>query len=118
MRAYFVYGSGRISELGHVEPDNLDELLASAERSLAEPDVDRQFGLGVCRDDRDFAQITPVGNDQFLLWSDRTARKKGLLNFLSPPRPISPVLEGRVAALEALRNYMASTREDFEARYG
>jgi hypothetical protein len=118
MRAYFAYGGGKISELGPLDPAKLDELLGRAELSLAEPDVESQFGLGVCRSDSDFAQVTPVGKGEYLLWSDRIVKKGGLLGLFTPAKPICPVLKGRGAALEALHMYTASSREEFEARYG
>lgn len=118
MRAYLAYGGGKVSELGTVEEGHLEELLTRAELSLAEPDIERQLGVGLCRSDRDFAQVTPVGQGEYLLWSDRIVRKGGFLGFLSPGKPIKPVLKGRAAALEALRTYMRSSREAFEARYG
>ena len=118
MRAYFVYGGGDILELGPTSIDKLDSLFSKAEASLAEPEAERQFGLGICRTDRDFAQVTPVGGGEYLLWSDRIVRKGGLLWFFATSRPIQPTLQSRVAALDALRFYMESSREAFEARYG
>ena len=118
MRAYFAYGGGEISELGPAGLDELDSLLAQAEASLAEPSAERQFGLGLCRSDDDFAQVSPVGRGEYLLWSDRIVRKGGLLGLLARSRPIQPILQSRTAALEALRFYMQSSREAFEARYG
>lgn len=118
MRAYFAYGGGKLLELGPVGSDKLDELLAQAEQSLVEPDLERQFGLGLCRSDRDFAQVTPAGGGEYLLWSDRIVGSGGLLGIFTRSRPISPVLQGRAAALTALEVYMKSSRDAFEARYG
>ena len=103
MHAYFAYGGGEISDLGPASVDKLDGLLAHADASLAQPELDRQFGVGIYRTDHDFAEVTPVGRGEYLLWSDRIVRKGGFLGFFSPSRPIQPILQGRMAALEALR---------------
>jgi hypothetical protein len=117
MRAYLAYDDGAIEELGDIVRDQVASLIDKADASLA---ADRQFGIGLYRNDKDFFEIRPVGKCEYMIWSDIIAKSQssGLLGFLFKRKShIDKVLSGRDTAAEAAFYYMEYPREAFERRY-
>ncbi len=117
MRAYLAYDDGAIEELGDIERGQVASLIEKADGSLAS---DRQFGIGLYRNERDFFEIRPVGKSEYMLWSDIIAKSQssGLLGFLFKRKThIDKVVSGRDTAAEAALYYMEYSREAFERRY-
>ncbi|WP_111265062.1 hypothetical protein [Marilutibacter maris] len=116
MRAYRLSRRG-IEELGPVSSEQVQALIADAEASLSGAG-DEGFGIGLYRSEQDFIEIAPVGNDTFLLHSDRICDRRGLLARLFGGCHIQTRLVGRRQAIDAAQYYLEVSRESFERRYG
>jgi hypothetical protein len=84
--------------------------------SMKEPE--RQFIVGFYKaEKRDFVEISYVGNDQYLVWSDRITPPKLLFARLFGSMHIERFVQGDEEAFEAIKFYMERSREEFEERY-
>ena len=118
MRAYFAYDEGRIEELGETTKEQVLTLIEQAEASLAK---DKQFGVGFYRTERDFFEVRPVGESQYILWSDLIAdsgNRGFVARFLRSKTHIEKIVDGRVLAAAAAYDYFECSREEFERKYG
>lgn len=118
MRAYFAYDTGGMEELGETSQEQIPSLIARADASLS---TDNQFGVGLYRSDDDFVEIRPVGNGEYLIWSDIIAvgSDRGFLSLLfGRKQHIDKVVAGRDLATAAAYDYMERSRAEFERRYG
>jgi hypothetical protein len=118
MRAYFAYDEGGIEELGEATREQVLSLIARAEASLS---GDKQFGAGFYRSERDFFEVRPVGNSQFMLWSDLIAdsgNRGFVARFLRSKAHIEKIVSGRDLAVAAAYDYIECSREEFERKYG
>ena len=113
MRAYKAFDDGRIEELGDIPSSHFVEYIEAAAESLGGD----SFGFGLMRSEKDFVEIRPVGNDQYLIWSDVLVRRKGLLSALFSRAHIEVLVDSRERALEAALAYENCPREEFERRY-
>ena len=118
MRAYFAYDEGGIEELGEATREQVLSLIEQAEASLTK---DKQFGVGFYRLERDFFEVRPVGESQYMLWSDLIANtgNRGLVARLLQRRThINKIVDGREFATAAAYDYFEFSREEFERKYG
>jgi hypothetical protein len=113
MNIYKCYDSGGIEELGFYNEKELPRLISQAVESLGNND----FGIGVNRTEKDFVEIRPVGNNQFMLWSDRLNKSGSFLSKIFQSRNIQLTLKGEDEAIEAIKHYVMSSRERFEEKY-
>lgn len=66
---------------------------------------------------RDFFEVSYVGNDQYLVWSDRLIPPRSLFARLFGSSHINTFVQGDEEAFEAVKFYMERPRSEFEARY-
>ena len=112
MRAYKGFEESGIEELGPVSGEQVADLIAAAEASLS----NKPYGLGLYRSKKDFVGIRPVGDSEYLVWSDRISGGGLLARFFSSGH-IEKVVRSRAEAVEAALYYMDSSREAFERKY-
>lgn len=117
MRAYMRYEQGEVKELGEVGRKQVQGLIDRADFSIVTP---RPYGLGFYRSEADFLELTPVGQSEFLLWSDLiTGRQDASLlrSLLRSKQHIDIIVKGREAAAAVVLEYMDSSRQAFERRF-
>lgn len=118
MRAYFAYDEGGIEELGETTKEQMLSLIEQAEASLI---GDKQFGVGFYRTERDFFEVRPVGKSQYMLWSDLisdSGNRGFVARLLRKKTHIEKIVAGRDLAVAAAYDYLESSREEFERKYG
>lgn len=113
MRVYKGYDSGDIEELGSLVEDNIPEMIDGAVNSLGSND----YCIGIYRSEKDFMEVRPVGNEQFLIWSDRIIKHGNLFKRLMLKAHIEKVVNGRENAISAINLYVNGSREEFEQCY-
>jgi hypothetical protein len=102
-----------IEELGRCELADVGPLIAS----LKEPGSDSII-MGFYKfTKRDFVEISYLGNDRFLVWSDRLISPRSLGARLFGSRHVEAFAQGEIEAFEAVKHYLQRPREEFEARY-
>ena len=65
----------------------------------------------------DFVEVSYVGNDVYLVYSDRITPSRSLLARLLGSRHIERFVQGDEEAFKAVEFYMERPREEFEERY-
>lgn len=115
MRAYKSFDESGEEDLGDIPNSQIPGLLDESEASQTEKNP---FSLTLCRSNEDFVTITPVGKSSYLVYSDRIAGRKGFLASLFMQKPIQKIVEGRAKAIQAAMDYIESSREEFEQKYG
>ncbi len=113
MNIYKAYESGNIEELGSLDETKLPSLLVESANSVGKND----FGIGVNRSKKDFVEIRPVGNEHYLVWSDRLCKIGSFWDRLKQPQHIQKTVTGETEALKAIRVYTTKSREAFEKAY-
>lgn len=111
VKAYRAYLDSATEELGDATLDDVVALLLSARDS----ETTRPFTIGFYRSERDFVEISYVGKDQWLVWSDCIALPFWRRLFFN--RHIRKVVHGVERASDAVKTYMEQPRECFEHTY-
>lgn len=114
MRAYKTFEDSRPIELGEVTKDQIASLIDEIDPALT---GNNPLGIGFCRSEEDFIEITPVGNSQYLIWSDCIAGTKGFLSKLFRQSPIQTTVKSLDDAIEAVIYFWDCSREEFEQKY-
>mgnify|MGYP000686279733 CR=1 FL=1 len=113
MNVYKGYDSGKIEDIGNVSRPGIEQLLREAVESIGNND----FCIGLNRSDKDFVEIRPVGNSQYIVWSDRLCKIGSFWQRFLQTRNIEKIVEGESNALQAIEIYINKPREHFEQTY-
>ena len=101
-----------IEELGPRRLADVRVLIASMK------DPGGEFFIGFYKTEKsDFVEVSYVGNDQYLVWSDRLIPPRSLFVRLFGSSHINTFAQGDEEAIEAVKFYMERPRSEFEARY-
>ena len=113
MRMYKCYDDSGIEELGNYDEKIFRSLLAKAAESVGEED----FIIGVYKSDEDFIEICPVGDDGYLLWSDRLHKSGSFFSRLFQEAKIQKIIDGENQIMKIVQDYTISSRKDFELEH-
>jgi hypothetical protein len=101
-----------IEELGPRRLADVGPLIASMKEPACE------FFVGFYKiEKRDFVEVSYVGNDQYLVWSDRLTPPRSLFARLFGSSHINKFVQGDEEAFEAVKFYVERSRQEFEERY-
>ena len=107
-----------VRECGLLDLDAPEAQLQALMDEMAQVPAEDCGCVGLSRDDRDYVEISAVGNGEYFFWSDRLTRRAGWLGWLHRGDPLQRTLAGRDEAMAAFRAYCESSRDAFEGRYG
>lgn len=112
LRAFRTYVDSGIEELGPVPLDQLHPLLRQAEEAIGI----REQSIGLYRNERDFLEASPVGNNEFLFFSDRLIYDHAWSRWLSRRRSVEFTMIGVDDAVRAFAYYATHSRDIFERK--
>lgn len=112
LRAFRTYVDSGTEELGPVPLDQLHHLLRQAEEAIGI----REQSIGLYRDERDFLEASPVGNNQFLFFSDRLIYDNAWSRWLSRRSSVEFMVAGVEDAVRAFVYYATHSRDAFERK--
>lgn len=112
MKIYKAYLEKGIEELGDLDMELVSKLLEESESTEQE----NSFSLGICRSDQDFIEVSFVGKNHYLLWSDRLFKVGSFWQRLNQRGRIKKIVTGRDEVLKNIDFYVNKTREEFEAK--
>lgn len=117
MRAYMRYEQGEVRELSEVGCKQVQGLVDRADFAIVTP---RPYGLGFYRSEADFLELTPVGQSEFLVWSDLIIGRRDagwVRSLLGSKQHLDIIVKGREAAAAVVLEYMDSSRQAFERKF-
>jgi hypothetical protein len=123
MKVYKCFAEKPREELGELSVEQVFALLQeiSAREATAGPGED-DFGIGLARSEDDFVEINYLGEEKYLIWSDRLrpVHSGTVLVTTFTPRTgqIEAMVKGEQGARDAVLLYLQQPREVFERTFG